>query len=120
VSRDTSQWFTISAGSPRKWFVRLYYNQKRKSITTKIAHARAVPLAPGFEVEAFQDGSRVYITTNKDLHRLRPLLLLAFEEEVKRKDAPGDDSPWLASSPSSTSPTGVRWTSRCRRRYPAW
>lgn len=91
VSRDTSQWFTISAGSPRKWFVRLYYNQKRKSITTKIAHARAVPLAPGFEVEAFQDGSRVYITTNKDLHRLRPLLLLAFEEEVKRKDAPGDD-----------------------------
>lgn len=92
VSRDTSGWFTISAGSPRKWFARLYFNQKRRSITTKIAHARAIPLAPGFEVEAFQEGSRVYITANKDIHRLRPLLLLAFEEEVKRKEAPGDDS----------------------------
>lgn len=92
VHRDTATWFTISAGSPRKWFVRLYYNQKRKSIVTKVAHPRAVPLAPGFEVEAFQDGSRVYINATKDLHRLRPLLLLAFEEEVKRKDVPSEDA----------------------------
>lgn len=92
VHRDTANWFTISASSPRKWFVRLHYNQKRKSITTKIPHARAVPLAPGFEVESFQEGSRVYINATKDLHRLRPLLLLAFEEEVKRKEVAGEDS----------------------------
>lgn len=91
VYRDTSGWFTISAGSPRKWFVRLFYNQKRKSLTTKIPHTRAAPLAPGFEVEAFQDGSRVYINTIKDVHRLRPLLLLAYEEEVRRKESGGDE-----------------------------
>lgn len=92
VYRDTSQWFTISAGSPRKWFVRLFFNQKRKSIATKIPPARATPLAPGFEVEAFQDGSRVYVNAIKDLHRLRPLLLLAFEEEVKRKESAGEEN----------------------------
>lgn len=92
VHRDTANWFTIGAVSPRKWFVRLYFNGKRKWISTKLTHTRAVPLAPGFEVEAFQDGSRVYINAIKDLHRLRPLLLLAFEEEVKRKEIPGEDS----------------------------
>jgi predicted type IV restriction endonuclease len=100
VSRDTTQWFTISAGSPRKWFTKLYFNQKRKSIVTKITPARAVPLAPGFEVEAFQDGSRVYINTTKDLLRLRPLLLIAFEEEVKRNDSGIDDGD--APGPAST------------------
>lgn len=93
VSRDTAGWFTIGAISPRKWFTRLYFNQKRKSIVARIAHARAVPLAPGFEVEAFQDCTRVYINSPKDLHRLRPLLLLAYEEEIKRKDAPEGEGP---------------------------
>lgn len=88
VYRDTANWFTISAVSPRKWFTRLYFNQKRKSVATKVPQARAIALAPGFEVEAFQEGSRVYIASTKDLHRLRPLLLLAYEDEVKRKDAP--------------------------------
>jgi len=32
-----------------------------------------------------------YVSAIKDLHRLRPLLLLAFEEEIKRKDVSGDD-----------------------------
>jgi len=84
--RDTAGYFNIYAGSVRKSFVRLYFSQRRKAITTKVVHARAAMLAHGFEVEAFQEGSRVYVNSPKDLLRLRPLLLVAFEEEVKRKD----------------------------------
>lgn len=85
--RDTVGYFAVNAGSVRKSFVRLYLSARRKSITTKVALARASLLAHGFEAEAFQDGSRVYISGPKDLLRLRPLLLVAYEEEIKRKDA---------------------------------
>lgn len=88
VYRDTANWFTISAISPRKWFVRLFFNQKKKSIVTKVPQAQAALLAPGFEVEAFHDNSRVYIGSPKDIHRLRPLILLAYEDEIKRQDVP--------------------------------
>jgi hypothetical protein len=90
--RDTSGYFNIYAGSVRKSFVRLYFSQRRKAITTKVLLARAAPLAHGFEVEAFQEGSRVFVHGPKDLHRLRPLLLVAYEEEVKRKDS-GEGEP---------------------------
>ncbi len=92
VSRDTANWFTISAISPRKWFARLFFNQKKKSIVTKVPQAQAALLAPGFEVEVFQEWSRVYIGAPKDLHRLRPLILLAYEDEVKRRDTPEGES----------------------------
>jgi len=85
--RDTAGYFNIYAGSVRKSFLRLYFGQRRKAITTKVLLARAAPLAHGFEVELFQEGCRVFVNGPKDLHRLRPLLLVAFEEEVKRKDA---------------------------------
>jgi hypothetical protein len=94
VSRDTATWFTISAISPRKWFARLYFNQKKKSIVTKVPQSQAALLAPGFEVEAFQEYSRVYVGSPKDIHRLRPLILLAYEDEIKRQDAPeGEGEP---------------------------
>lgn len=94
VYRDTANWFTISAISPRKWFVRLFFNQKKKSIVTKIPQAQAALLAPGFEVEAFQEYSRVYVAAPKDIHRLRPLILLAYEDEIKRQDIPeGEGEP---------------------------
>lgn len=94
VHRDTSNWFTISVISPRKWFVRLFFNQKKKSIVTKVPQSQAALLAPGFEVEVFQEYSRVYIGSPKDIHRLRPLLLLAYEDEIKRQDTPeGEGEP---------------------------
>ena len=95
--RDTAGYFNIYAGSVRKSFVRLYFSQRRKAITTKVLLARAAPLAHGFEVEAFQEGSRVFVNGPKDLHRLRPLLLVAYEEEVKRKDA-GEGEPEAGSA----------------------
>jgi hypothetical protein len=92
--RDTVGYFAINAGSVRKTFVRLYFGGRRKSITTKVVLARASMLAHGFEVEASQDGSRVYLSAPKDLHRLRPLLLVAYEEEIKRKEtAEGEPEP---------------------------
>lgn len=91
--RDTVGWFAINAGSTRKVFLRLFFNQRRKSIVTKVALARASLLAHGFEVEAFQDGSRVYVSGPKDLHRLRPLVLVAYEEEIKRKEVDGEAEP---------------------------
>ncbi|HZI81611.1 MAG TPA: hypothetical protein VFD69_18955, partial [Vicinamibacterales bacterium] len=98
VYRDTSNWFTISAGTPRKWFMRLYFNQKRKSVITKIPLARATPLVPGFEIDNHPEGSRVYVNDPKDLARLLPLVLLAYEEEVKRKDNGGEDTDPTAST----------------------
>lgn len=94
VHRDTANWFTISAISPRKWFARLYFNQKKKSIVTKVPQSQAALLAPGFEVEAFQEYSRVYVGAPKDIHRLRPLILLAYEDEIKRREIPeGEGEP---------------------------
>ena len=90
--RDTAGYFAINAGSVKKSFVRLYFNGRRKSITTKVPIARASLLAHGFETEASQDGSRVYVSGPKDLHRLRPLLLVAYEEEIKRKDSGDGES----------------------------
>lgn len=90
--RDTAGYFAINLGSVRKTFVRIYFNGRRKSITTKVPLARASLLAHGFEAEASQDGSRVYVSGPKDLHRLRPLLLVAYEEEIKRKDS-GEGEP---------------------------
>jgi len=90
--RDTVGYFAINAGSVRKTFVRIYFGGRRKSITTKVPLARASLLAHGFEVEASQDGSRVYLSAPKDLHRLRPLLLVAYEEEIKRKETGDGDA----------------------------
>ncbi len=92
--RDTVGYFAINAGSVRKVFARLYFGGRRKSITTKVPLARASLLAHGFEVEAFQEGSRVFLAAPKDLHRLRPLLLVAYEEEITRKEmADGEAEP---------------------------
>lgn len=86
IWKDTASWFTISAVSIRRWFVRLYFNQRRHSILTTVSPDQTKALCPGFEVE----GSRVFINSNKDLLRLRPLLLHAYEEAARRAEPPGD------------------------------
>ncbi|PCC71280.1 hypothetical protein SAMN02745121_00820 [Nannocystis exedens] len=82
LHRDTSNWFTISTISIRRWFVRLYFNQRKKSIFTKVSPEQAKALSPGFEV----DKGYVYINSVKDLYRLRPLLLLAYEEAARQTE----------------------------------
>jgi predicted type IV restriction endonuclease len=97
--RDAVNYFGINIGTQKKWFVRLFFDSKRKSIVSKVPVDRATLLAPGFEVDATSEGngkSRVYVSGLKDLERLRPLLLLAFEDEVRRAesgDAEEDEPP---------------------------
>jgi hypothetical protein len=80
LHKDTINWFTISTISIRRWFVRLHFNQRKKSISTKVSAEQAKALSPGFEV----DKGFVYINSVKDLHRLRPLILLAYEEAARQ------------------------------------
>lgn len=87
LHRDTANWFTISTISIRRWFVRLYFNQRRRSILTNIAPEQTRALCPGFEV----DGSRVFINANKDILRLRPLILLAYEEAARQNEPASAD-----------------------------
>lgn len=82
LHKDTINWFTISTISIRRWFVRLHFNQRKKSISTKVPLEKAKSLSPGFEV----DKGFVYINAVKDLHRLRPLLLLAYEEAIRQTE----------------------------------
>lgn len=82
IFKDTTSWFTISAISIRRWFVRLCFNQRKKSIFTKIPPEQAKALSPGFEV----DRGWVYINSVKDLYRLRPLILLAYEEAARQSE----------------------------------
>jgi len=47
-------------------------------------------LARGFQVEATPESmgkSRIYFNTAADFDRLRALVLVAYEEEVKRRDS---------------------------------
>jgi hypothetical protein len=88
--KDAVNYFGVNIGGPKKWFLRLFLDGKRKALVSKVAPDRAAMLAPGFEVEAAPDvlgKSRVYINGNRDLDRLRPLILLAYEDEVRRSEA---------------------------------
>ncbi|APR77956.1 Prophage Lp2 protein 6 [Minicystis rosea] len=88
--KDAMNYFGVNIGKPKKWFLRLFLDGKRKAIVSKVPADRATMLAPGFEVEAAPEvlgKSRVYISGNKDLDRLRPLVLLAYEDEVRRAEA---------------------------------
>jgi hypothetical protein len=96
---DSVNYFDLNIGNRKKWFMRLFFDGRRKSVVTRIPLERAAPLVPGLEIEAAPENigkSRVYIGSLKDLERLRPLVLLAYEEEMKRSEASGaddDDAP---------------------------
>jgi predicted type IV restriction endonuclease len=89
---DSVNYFGVNIGNRKKWFMRLFFDGRRKAIVTRIPLDRAAPLVPGFEIELAPENigkSRVFISGLKDLERLRPLVLLAYEEEIKRAEAAG-------------------------------
>ncbi|WP_437975384.1 type I restriction endonuclease [Sorangium sp. So ce295] len=99
--RDAVNYFGINIGNTKKWFVRLFFDGKRKSMVTKVPADRATLLAPGFEVDVPSENvgkSRVYVSGLKDLERLRPLLMLAFEDEIRRAES--GDAPEEEESPA--------------------
>jgi hypothetical protein len=96
--RDAVNYFGINIGNYKKWFMRLFFDGRRKSVVTRVSLDKAALLAHGFEVEAPPESmgkSRIYITSLKDLERLRPLILLGYEDEMKRSEsgAEDDDAP---------------------------
>lgn len=98
--RDSVNYFGINIGNFKKWFLRLFFDGRRKAVVTRIAQDRAALLAPGFEVEAPPENvgkSRVFISGLKDLDRLRPLVLHAYEEEVRRSESGADEEEPAAS-----------------------
>jgi hypothetical protein len=96
---DAVNYFGLNIGNRKKWFMRLFFDGRRKAVSTRIPLERAAPLVPGFEIEAAPENvgkTRVYINSIKDLERLRPLVLLAYEDEIKRAEAGGaedDEAP---------------------------
>lgn len=100
---DAVNYFGLNIGNRRKWFMRLFFDGRRKAVSTRIPLERAAPLVPGFEIEAAPENigkSRVYINSIKDLERLRPLVLLAYEDEIKRAEAGGEDDDAPAPAPA--------------------
>ena len=81
--------------------MRLFFDGRRKAIVTRVAVDRATMLAPGFEVDTPPENfgkSRVYVAGPKDFDRLRPLILLAYEDEIRRCETGDDEGPGEAAT----------------------
>ncbi len=88
--KDTVSYFGINIGVVTRWFLRVFTNGPRKFIVTRLAHEQAALLAAGFQTEPTPESmgkSRVFINTAADVERLRALVIVAYEEEVKRRDS---------------------------------
>ena len=94
--KDSASYFGINLGKVTSWFIRAFTNGKRKSLVTRLPVEQASMLAPGFEVEAAPEAmgkSRVYFGAPTDIDKLRALVLVAYEDEVKRQQsAPAGDN----------------------------
>jgi hypothetical protein len=88
--KDTVSYFGINIGVVTRWFLRIFTNGPRKFIVTRLPHEQTALLAPGFQTEPTPESmgkSRVFFTAAADVERLRALVIVAYEEEVKRRDS---------------------------------
>lgn len=94
--KDTVSYFGINIGVVTRWFLRVFTNGPRKSLVTRLPIEQAALLAPGFQVEATPESmgkSRIYFNVASDIERLRALVIIAYEEEMKRREsAPADEA----------------------------
>lgn len=92
--RDTVTYFGINIGVVTRWFLRIFTSGPKKFVATRLPVEQATMLAPGFQVDQAPESmgkSRVYFNSAMDFDRLRTLVIIAFEEEVKRRDAGGPE-----------------------------
>ncbi len=92
--KDTATYFGIHLGKVSQWFLRAWCSGAKKALVTRIPVEQTRLLAHGFEVDAPSETfgvSRVYFTTIKDVEKLRPLVLMAYEEQVKRLRSGADE-----------------------------
>lgn len=93
--KDGTNFFALNLGPLRSWFLRLFAGSRRKSFMVRLPVAQTEPLAAGFQVEPVPenpDKSRVYFSALADVERLRPVILRAYEEAVRRQQAGGADA----------------------------
>ena len=89
--KDAAQYFAINLGKVQSWFLRVFTNGKRNALVTRLPVEQAQRISPGFDVDTAPDAfgkSRVYFNTAADLEKLRSLVLVAYEDEVRRQSAP--------------------------------
>ncbi len=92
--KDTTAYFGINLGKVTQWFLRAWCTGPRKALVTRVPVEQVRLLAHGFEVEPAPEGigaSRVYFGAIKDVEKLRPLVLMAYEEQVRRMKAGADE-----------------------------
>ncbi|MFP2932100.1 hypothetical protein ACLESO_44440 [Pyxidicoccus sp. 3LG] len=102
--KDSASYFGINLGKVTSWFLRAFTNGKNKSLVTRLPTDQALMLAPGFQVEAAPDGigkSRVYFNAPTDLEKLRALVLVAYEDEVKRQSSAPEAGAAVVESPGN-------------------
>lgn len=88
--KDTATYFGINIGVVTRWFLRVFVNGPRKSVVTRLPVEQAAMLAPGFQVEGTPESmgkSRVFFNSASDFERLRAMVIVSYEEEIKRRDA---------------------------------
>ena len=94
--QDAAYYFDVQLGGPQSWFVRAFCDSDRRSLVTRVPVERARSLAPRHEVEEAPPvfgASRVYFGSPKELEELRPLVLAAYEDEVRRAESPPAAAP---------------------------
>lgn len=90
--KDTVTYFGINLGKVSRWFLRVFVNGARKHVVARVPFEQASMLARGFECEALPDArTRVFFNSASDFDKLRSLVLVAYEEETKRKGDAADD-----------------------------
>lgn len=92
--KDSTNFFAINLGPVRTWFLRLFAGSRRKSFVVRLPAAQAEPLARNVQVEPVPenpDKCRVYFSSVADVERLRPLILRAHEDAVRRQASGGAD-----------------------------
>ncbi len=97
--KDSTNFFAINLGPVRTWFLRLFAGSRRKSLMVRLPAVQAEPLARSVQVEPVPenpDKCRVYFSSVADVEKLRPLILRAYEDAVRRQASGGADGDELA------------------------
>lgn len=77
--KDTAAYFSIQAGGPRSWFVRLFLNGQQKFAVLRLDEAQAVALAPGLAPETYGDAIRVRLESVESIKAVAPLIVAAYK-----------------------------------------
>lgn len=92
--KDTGTYFGINLGKVTQWFIRGFCTPPKMALVTRVPIEQARALAQGFEVDTPSEGlgaSRVYFSAPPDVERMKPLILAAFEDALRRRASPSEE-----------------------------